>query len=216
MEVLVLLLPALVVGYWVGHYRRNGGSFQNGGEKIVTEVLQSNFSDSECHLFNHVTLDTPDGTTQIDHILVSRAGVFLIETKDYSGWIFANPNDAKWTQVLFRHKFRFQNPIRQNYRHVLAVRALLDFLPPEAVQSAVVFAGDAEFKTAMPRGVFTVSGLVDYVGSSPMDVTSLNRVQFCVGRLEMARLSISGQTDVEHVESLRSRLGRRGWQFRRF
>jgi hypothetical protein len=117
--------------------------------------------------------------------------------------------------LLFRHKFRFQNPIRQNYRHVLAVRALLDFLPPEAVQSAVVFAGDAEFKTGMPQGVFTVSGLVDYVGSSSMDVMSLNRVQFCVGRLEMARLSISGQTDVEHVESLRSRLGRGGWPFRR-
>lgn len=204
-----------VLGYLVGRYARVGSSFQNRGEVAVLEAFLQNFRPPGFHLLNHVTLNTPDGTTQIDHILVSRAGVSVIETKDYSGWIFANPNDAKWTQVLFRHKFRFQNPIRQNYRHVLAVRALLDFLPPEAVQSAVVFAGDAEFKTGMPRGGFTVSGLVDYVGSSPMDVMSLNRVQFCIGRLEMARLSISGQTDVEHVESLRSRRGRGGWPFRR-
>lgn len=54
----------------------------------------------------HVTADIThrmdDGTTQVDHILVSRFGVFVIETKDYSGWIFANAADAKWTSVHSR------------------------------------------------------------------------------------------------------------------
>lgn len=40
-----------------------------------------------------------DGTTQVDHILVSRFGVFVIETKDFSGWIFASATDRTWTQV---------------------------------------------------------------------------------------------------------------------
>src|SRR6266542_5098071 len=53
----------------------------------------------------------PARRTQVDHILVSSFGVFVIETKDYKGWIFADAKQANWTQVLFRHKFTFQNPI---------------------------------------------------------------------------------------------------------
>ena len=70
----------------------------------------------------HVTLCLKDGTTQIDHILVSRFGVFIIETKDYKGWLFANASQGTWTQVLFKYRFTFQNPIFQNARHVRAVR----------------------------------------------------------------------------------------------
>jgi hypothetical protein len=159
------------------------------------------------HLLNHVTLRLPDGSTQVDHILVSRFGVFVIETKDYNGWIFANAKHATWTQVLFHSKFRFQNPIFQNLRHVRAVQELLDFLPPEAVRSIVVFTGEAEFKTEVPFGVFGLRGLVDHLRRSTTEVMSLNRMQFCVGRLETVRLAISGTTDVEHVESLERRHG---------
>ena len=79
--------------------------------------------------------------------------MFVIETKDYKGWIFADAKQANWTQVLFRHKFTFQNPILQNFRHVRAVQRLLDFLPPGAIKSVVVFTGEAEFKTELPQGV---------------------------------------------------------------
>ena len=156
---------------------------------------------------NHVTLQLNDGTTQVDHILVSRFGVFVIETKDYKGWIFANAKQANWTQVLFKRKFKFQNPIFQNIRHVRAVQGLLDFLPPDAIKSVVVFTGEAEFKTEIPQGVFSISGLIEYLREQTVEVMSLNRVQFCVGRLETARLAISGKTDVEHVQSLERRHG---------
>jgi hypothetical protein len=154
-----------------------------------------------------VTLPLREGTTQIDHILVSRFGLFVIETKDYRGWIFAGPSDRYWTQVLYRAKFRFQNPIRQNDTHARAVRALLDFLPPDSIRSIVVFTGNAEFKTAVPDGVFTLAGFLTYVQNQTTEVMSINRVQFCVGRLETARLSITKVTDVEHVQRLRRRYG---------
>lgn len=165
------------------------------------------FFPPDYHLLNHVTLRLKDRSTQIDHILVSRFGVFVIETKDYRGWIFGGPDDRYWTQVLYRAKYRFQNPIRQNYLHVCAVRELLDFLPPDAIQSIVVFTGDAVFKTSIPDGVFTLAGCMAYVSSHTTEVMSANRVQFCVGRLETARLSISKSTDVEHVQQLRRRYG---------
>ncbi len=156
---------------------------------------------------NHLTLQWGKGTTQIDHVLVSLFGVFVIETKHYRGWIFADARDTKWTQLLFGYKFRFQNPLIQNNRHAQAVHARLDFLPPDAVRSVVVFSGDAEFKTPMPQGVFHISGLIDYLREQTVAVMSLNRMQFCVGRLETARLAISRLTDVEHIESLERRFG---------
>jgi len=162
---------------------------------------------ADYHLLNHVTVRLEDGTTQIDYVLVSRFGIFVIETKDYKGWIFAGPRDRYWTQVLYRAKFRFQNPLRQNHRHVRAIQELLDFLPPDVVRPVVVFTGDAEFKTNIPEGVFTVAGFMAFVEHTTAEVMSVNRVQFCVGRLETTRLSITKATDVEHVQGLRRRYG---------
>ena len=206
---LFYILLALAVGFALGRYRASAfqNSFQNRGEALLSRVVRTNFGPPDYHLMNHVTLQLKDGTTQVDHILVSRFGVFVIETKDYKGWIFANAKQANWTQVLFKVKFKFQNPILQNLRHVRAVQDHLDFLPPGAIKSVVVFTGEAEFKTEVPQGVFDLSGLIDYLRDQTVEVMSLNRVQFCVGRLETARLAISGKTDVEHVQSLERRHG---------
>ena len=85
---------------------------------------------------------------------------------------------------------------------------LLDFLPAEAIKSVVVFTGDAEFKTEIPIGVYTLKSISDHIREQVVEVMSLNRLQFCVGRLETARLAISKQTDIEHIESLQLRHGR--------
>jgi Nuclease-related domain len=208
-KTLLYILLALAVGFVIGRYRAyRASAFQNRGEALLSRIALTNFGAPDYHLMNHVTLQMKDGTTQVDHILVSRFGVFVIETKDYKGWIFANAMQPNWTQVLFNFKFKFQNPIFQNIRHVRAVQGLLDFLPPGAIKSVVVFTGEAEFKTEIPQGVFNLSGLIEYLHEQTVEVMSLNRVQFCVGRLETARLAISGQTDVEHVQSLERRHGR--------
>jgi hypothetical protein len=206
---LIYVLLALAVGFALGRYRASASrnALQNRGEALLSRVARTNFGPPDYHLMNHVTLRLKDGTTQVDHVLVSRFGVFVIETKDHKGWIFANAKQANWTQVLFKVKFKFQNPILQNFRHVRAVQDLLDFLPTSAIRSVVVFTGEAEFKTEVPQGVFSLSGFIEHLREQTVEVMSLNRVQFCVGRLETARLAVSDETDVEHVQNLRRRHG---------
>lgn len=187
--------------------RRGFPTFQNHGEALVSDLVASTFGPPDYHLMNHVTLQMDDGTTQVDHILVSRFGVFVIETKHYTGWLFGDEAGQTWTQVRFKARFRFQNPILQNARHVRAVRGLLDFLPPDAIKSVVVFTGDAEFRTEIPKGVIMIGQLADHLREHTEEVMSLNRLQFCVGRLETARLAISGETDLEHMQSLAQRHG---------
>ena len=103
--------------------------------------------------------------------------------------------------------FRFQNPLLQNDRHVRAVQSVLDVLPPEAIRAVVVFSGKGEFKTEIPRGVVKLDELSGYVRMQTEEVMSLKKLRYCVGCLEAARLAISAQTDVEHVESLARRHG---------
>ncbi len=57
---------------------------------------------------NSLTVQLQYGTTQIDHLLVSRFGVFVIETKHYNGWIFANPKHPTWTQVIYKKISNFK------------------------------------------------------------------------------------------------------------
>jgi hypothetical protein len=207
MELLLLLAfgIAIVVGVKAGRHDERG--FQTSGESQVTALLMKRFRAPDYHLLNHVTLRVGDETTQIDHILVSRFGVFVIEAKDYNGWIFASERSRQWTQVLYRMRFRFQNPIHQNYKHLCTVRALLDFLPQETVKSVVVFTGSARFKATVPKGVVMLKDLTSYIERHAATVMSVNRLQFCVGRLETSRLAITQETDVEHVARLKRKYG---------
>src|SRR5512147_1006634 len=109
MEILIGIGLSLVIGFALGRSRFTSYLFQNESEAQLSQAIKENFRSPSYHLLNHVTLRLDDGTTQIDHILVSRFGVFVIETKDYKGWIFGNEKDPYWTQVLFHSKFKFQN-----------------------------------------------------------------------------------------------------------
>jgi hypothetical protein len=203
-----LLVPlAAVLGYAIRS--RRDYWYSNHGQALVRKVLVKHLPPESWHLLNNVTLQLEDGTTQIDHVLVSRFGVFVIETKHYKGWIFGDANSKQWTQVIFKRKHRFQNPLHQNYKHLRAVQNLLDFLPPERVTGVIVFTGDAEFKSSQPTGVYSLEELLSYLSGFDQVHISENRMQFCVGRLECKRLALTRETDIEHVANLEVRQGNR-------
>ncbi|KTC69000.1 Nuclease-related domain protein [Legionella birminghamensis] len=196
----------LVVGYAAGRNRKHNA--ENCGEARVRHRLTQYCQNKEAHVLSNITLRLEDGsTTQIDHILITPKGIFVIETKHYKGWIFAKENARSWSQSLYYDKFRFQNPLRQNYKHVKAIQKALDFIEPHHVHNIVVFSGKAVFKSAKPPNVFYIDELVPAIEQFTDGALSLNRVQFCVGRLEYMRLAITKKTDVEHQAHLSKRFG---------
>lgn len=178
------------------------------GESIVSVTAWLTLPSSKYTRFNDVTLPTPDVTTQIDHIFVSRFGVFVVETKSMEGWIFGGERDRQWTQ-MFRggRKFRFQNPLRQNYRHVKAVEAALANLrlPPDAVHSVVAFVGEAQLKTQMPPNVTVGTGFASYVRSFREPILSDKTVIAACDAIEAESLPSSGATHRQHVRDLKER-----------
>ncbi len=151
--------------------------------------------------FHNLIVGTRNGTTQIDHVLLSRFGIFVIETKNYNGWIFGNEDQRSWTQVLYGAKHSFQNPLHQNYRHVKALAEHLN-VEPNKIHSVVFFIGDAKLKTDLPPNVMT-SGLSGYI-------KQFNRVVFHDAELlrlqqELTRLHSQSIATSEHVSNLKER-----------
>ena len=111
------------------------------GEKFVSKKL---FKLNPVHykILNDLLLPSSGNlsATQLDHVIISNYGIFCIETKSYKGWIFGNANDKYWTQVIYKHKEKFYNPLRQNYVHTKAVEDLIKSKYPKArILSFVVF-----------------------------------------------------------------------------
>lgn len=206
---LVALVFLLLIVFWRGVKLGNRRKYKDEhlGEGSVRKLLTQYCAHSTAHLLNNVTLEYGDGTTQIDHILISQNGIVVIETKHYSGWLFAHEQQAQWTQVKFQIRRKFQNPIHQNKKHVRAVEKLLDFLPAHEILSLVVFTGDAEFKTSVPEGVIHIEELLPFIDSMRFASLTENRVQFCVGRLECKRFDLTDRTDIEHQAYLEHKFG---------
>ncbi len=95
----------------------------NQGEIEVNEVLEKI---KGYKLLSNVMIKRESGTSQIDHILIGKKGVFVIETKDYNGKIYGDQYSKYWMQKLNGRKNTFYNPIRQNYGHIKALEEMLD------------------------------------------------------------------------------------------
>jgi hypothetical protein len=135
-------------------------------------------------------------------------GIFVIETKHYDGWIFGDPRECSWVQVIYRKKSRFQNPVRQNYGHVKALQSLFS-LPEENFFPVVVFTGAAEFKTDMGPNVIRLKELIAWLTAQRPVIFDERKMAYVVGRLEMKRLRRSLETDEYHLNYVRGKVARR-------
>ena len=174
------------------------------GEALVKLAAKLRLPEDTYHRIHNVTLPTPDGTTQIDHIFVSRFGIFVVETKNMKGWIFGGENQPQWTQKIFKKSFKFQNPLRQNYKHVKALEAVLE-VPPESIHSVVVFAGESTFKSVMPANVTAGGGYIRYIKSFSEAVLSEAQVKQAICQIESGRLEPNRETHRQHVQQLKAR-----------
>jgi len=174
------------------------------GEALVRFVAWVRLPKSVYHRLHNVTLRTHDGTTQIDHVFISCFGVFVVETKNMKGWIFGSERQAFWTQKMFKKSFRFQNPLRQNYKHVKALEETLA-VPPKSIHSVVAFVGGSKFKSPMPTNVTRRGGYISYIKSFSEPVLSETQVKSALDKLMSSRLEPNRKTQRQHVRQLKKR-----------
>ena len=174
------------------------------GEAFLNFVINIALDKEKYQLVKNVTLHTDDGTTQIDHIIVSQYGVFVIETKNYKGWIFGSEHSKTWTQSIYGKKSTFQNPLHQNYKHVKTLQTLLN-LDENQIFSVVVFVGESIFKTDMPDNVVYPFGLLKFIKSHQAVIFTPREMWRLVEEIEDAQLAKGFKTNREHVQNLKTR-----------
>ena len=111
------------------------------------ELRRLSFLLGDGRVLRNLYVPTADGrTSEVDLVFVTARGVFVIESKNYSGWIFGNEAHREWTQSLpGGKKNRFYNPIRQNRGHMRWLREYLGADVP--LWSVIVFSERCELKS---------------------------------------------------------------------
>lgn len=180
-----------------------GGSVEEKGEEGERKVARvlGNTQEGVQYVINDCTLRVGEGkTVQIDHILINKHGIYVIETKNYAGRIYGNDNQQEWTQVLQngRVQNKFYNPVRQNKSHVYHVSQVVNEHIP--IISAVVFPqGNIHFIESM--GAYNLNGLRQILekGEGNVSPEQMKRV--------FEKLSTANDktiTKTEHIQNIRT------------
>lgn len=209
-HVFTLIFMAVMIGKAV----LTSNTFKGWIGELKVRQLAVKYLDPDTYRQLHdVTLPTTDGTTQIDHIIVSSFGIFVIETKHMSGWIFGRASDPKWTQSFRSHKNPFQNPLRQNYKHIKELNAILG-IGKDKIFSVVVFTGDAKFKTDMPENVMPVRKLIRYIRSKDTALLSESDLKRILLKINETMLERSADTKRQHALNMskKKRSNETDWQ----
>ena len=175
--------------------------------ELQSKVTQWLFLDSNIYKnFNNLIINDEKGSTQIDHIIVSKYGIFVIETKNYSGWIFGNEKSNKWTQNLYGNKKQFQNPLHQNYRHTKALAKYLN-VSDEKVKPVVIFWGDCEFKTSMPKHVIRggITGNTNYIKEFKEVIFTNEEIEKICTKIKTGKDEMGFLSGLRHAKSVNER-----------
>lgn len=187
--VVVLLILVLRIPYVKGIF----------GEKVVAFILR--MLPDDYYIFNDVYVEVGGRTTQIDHVVVSPFGVFVIETKNYRGWIFGNDDQQYWTKNMYGRKYEFYNPVLQNRAHTKALHRYLNisysfFIP------VVVFLSGATLKCDTTANVIKMWSLRRFIRKHTHAVFTDEEVQEIVKKLRVIFVEDKAQ-EREHIKSVK-------------
>jgi hypothetical protein len=168
------------------------------GEAAVKKNLKTLSPEEYIHIHD-IMIPSRDGTTQIDHVVVSPYGIFVVETKNYEGWIYGSENSKYWTQVLNKNsKHKFFNPLRQNYGHVKALEQLLGVT---GLRSVVAFV-NGTFKTEMPDNVIMWRNLSRYISMFKRRIYGAEQVRTFVDAIVAADIK-DRQARKDHIAAIK-------------
>lgn len=122
--------------------RFNKGAY---GEYLIFSELER--IDGYSRIQGNLYIPTNRGTTEVDTIFIHETGIYVIESKNFSGWIFGSENQRNWTQTFPNgEKYRFYNPIWQNNTHIKHLKKLLPDINPRIFHSIIVFGKKSTLK----------------------------------------------------------------------
>lgn len=206
-------------GFWASvftpKYSSRAEALGDYGEKRVSSFLE----DLPCEkyrVFNDLLIRDGNYTTQIDHIIISRYGVFVIETKNTHGKVYGSENAEFWKQYLpdFGYKsfgctqeHQLRNPIWQNAGHIKSLRRLV-FDNDIPIYGIVVFPYETEVHVTAEQPVLKMVDVVPFIKEHRDEVLSSEQMGFYRRRL-LEVISISESDRKQHLDNVNRNKERR-------
>ena len=192
-----LIIIAIVLIIILAAYLKKPETRGKRGENQVKWVIGETIK-NEQYVINDFILSNNGSTSQIDHVVINPRGVFVIETKNYSGEIYGSENQREWTQVLAygKVKNKVYNPIKQNATHVYNVKKIIGNLP---IHSLIVFVQNNTYHIDA-NNVIPLSALKRILCSGT-PVLTVNQMKKAYNLLLASKTEISTQ---EHVKNIRA------------
>lgn len=195
-----LLLPLVVLiivgAIWLSVYLNSSTMRGKLGEGKVRRVIGSTVAKKQ-YVINDLILAHGEMTSQIDHVVINSRGIFVIETKNYSGRIYGTESQREWTQVLAygKVKNKLYNPLKQNATHIYNVKRLVGNLP---VHSLIVFVQN-NTERIEAKNVISLSCLKRALGSGT-NVLSVEQMETAYAALTENKQEISTEQHVQNIK----------------
>ena len=177
------------------------------GEKRVARILEK-LPEGKYSVINNLLLNNSGYTSQVDHVVVSVYGIFVIETKTYQGIISGAESSEQWTQNIYGNKYEFRNPILQNYGHVKSLKQVLGDYKSVPFISIVAFSRQANLRVSSNIPVVYWSQILDVIRGYENPVIKESDV-IRITRLLMASNTDSKETRKGHVKNVRANVKKR-------
>lgn len=181
-ELIPLILFCLLLFFLI----KNRRWFSRGarGERTVSGKL--NGLGEHYIVLDDLLISGVHGDTQIDHVVVSPFGIFVIETKCWSGWISGGENSDQWKQMIYKEKYDKPNPIYQNKVHVDAIKYALKQYGEILAVPIVVIVDCDRLKVNAPNHI------VIKLNALKNEILKLNRIIYTDEQCEMMALTLQG------------------------
>ena len=179
--IIVFLIPLLILLAVLIAKRRTPEARGQRGEESVFSMLSRIAEKRGGYIINDVILPNGNRTAQIDHIYISQYGVFVIETKNYSGRIYGDEESTYWTQVLGygNVKNKLFSPLKQNATHIYAIKKIIG--QDVKITPMVIFVkGNTRYIKS--DNVYTMREAANIIASSP-ERFSISQISTWYGKL---------------------------------
>lgn len=185
---LIWVIPLVFLIAYIGSPRSRGTI----GESQVGRNLLANLQKNQYTVFNDLKIPSGGGTIQIDHLVVSQFGIFVIETVYKKGTISGTASQDRWKQYRFGRFTLFDNPLQQNYLAIKSLEVLLH-LPHSHFHSIVVLTGINSFRQKMPEQVIPVEKLIPVIRKHNRKLLLPDTANRVLGQISDARLNSHGR-----------------------
>jgi hypothetical protein len=195
---LLWIAPLLLLLFFLASPRFRGDIAESRVRRLLAAGLQRNLYT----VFNGLVVPSGGGTTPIDHVVVSKFGIFVIESQYVRGWISGGEFQEQWKQGLLWRSARFANPMHRNRVQAEALQQLLGY-PPNVLHRVVVLAGQKGFKTRLPENVLPPEHLLAQVRKKTRQLLSPEQADQAIRIISEARLRSPGGLVVRPLTLLR-------------